>query len=244
MNEPTPADDNSERPAFTHPLKMTLYGNYRLREFEIDEGKNYIIRKSQVDVRRDIRIATDKQDEIYTELEAVGQEQAKLVQAFVEAGLNVPPTYFVSGDDEAGVPCLFQLTEKVDGKDLLLLSDNGELKAEMADQFNELIRNLLSYIKQNYDNKAIFPDDVFRLDQYVWGKTDKDTEPKLYLIDTDTHISPHPNYENRIAYMLNDIKSMINAVISGIGYDLVGESLVAYHNFVRSMPEEIRKRAY
>ena len=243
MNEPTPAD-NTERPAFTHPLKMTQYGNYRLREFDIQDGKNYIVRLSQVDVSSDPRIGTDKQEEIYAELEAKGVEQAKLVQGFIQAGLNVPPTYFVTGDDETGVPRLFQLTEKVEGKDLLDLTDNGELMAEVADQFNELIRNLLSYIKQNYDKKAVFPDDVFRLDQYVWGKTDKDTEPKLYLIDTDPHISPHPDYDNRIVYMLDDIKGMINSVVSGIGYDLVGESLEAYHNLVRSMPEEIRKRAH
>ena len=243
MKEPT-SSDNTERPAFTHSLKLADYGSYRLREFDIQDGKNYIIRKSQVDVRKDPRIGTERQDEIYVELEAKGQEQAKLVQGFVDAGLNVPPTYFVTGDDEAGVPCLFQLTEKVDGKDLWFLSDNNELPPEMADEFNELIRNLLNYIKQNYDKRVIFPDDVFRLDQYVWGKTDKDTKPKLYLIDTDPHISPHPNYNNKIIYMLDDIIGMINAVVAGIGHDLVGESLVAYHNLVRSMPEEIRKRTH
>lgn len=244
MGEPTPTDNNSERPAFTHPLKMTQYGNYRLREFDIQDAKNYIVRIAQVDVRNDPRIGTDRQEEIYAELEVKGVEQAKLVQKFIDAGINVPPTYFVTGNDEAGTPWLFQLTEKVDGKDLLILSDSGELKPEMADELNELIINLLDYIKQNYDNKAIFPDDVFRLDQYVWGKTDKDTEPKLYLIDTEPHISLHTNYSNRIIYMLDDIKGMINAVVAGIGHDLAGESLVAYHNLVSSMPEEIRKRAH
>jgi hypothetical protein len=243
MKEPKPADNNSERPAFTHPLKLAGYGNYRLREFDIPEGKNYIIRKSQVDVRNDPRIGTDKQDEIYIELEAKGREQAQLVQKFIDAGINLPPTYFVTGDDEAGVPWLFQLTEKVDGKDLLSLSEKGELKIEMADEINKLIINLLEYIKQNYDSRAVFPDDVFRLDQYVYGKTAKDVEPKLYLIDTDPHISPYPEYEDKIVYVLHDIKAMINTLISGIGYDEVGDLLVAYHNLVRNMSEGIRKRA-
>ena len=242
MKEPTPSDNTNERPAFTHPLKLADYGNYRLREFDTEMNQNHIIRPIK-GVTNDIRLDTTRRHEIYEELEKEGENLSKHVKEFIDAGIMVPPCYFVVGDNDKNTPILFQTIAKVEGTRLSFV-DNIEFttdrsKEEFTEQFALLINSLIKYLKNKIESQSDFPDDIFHLKQYVFGNIDKDKSKKIYLVDAEpTYIEEWISHPANVAYALLDIELMIQTMGKRIGSDHILDTQKKLDDFIAGLSNE------
>lgn len=214
---------------------------YRLREIENLFGPNYIVR-----VARRLR-TTNKPVECngdnYDELVAEGEEQTKVLIDLIETySIHLPPCYFVVGKTRGFRPSydefsrnqlkkqpsysLFQSVEKVAGRDLndfayyykafgneAIMPDQS-----LVDQLDKLICSLIDYLITHIRSKEPFIYDMFKLTQFVYGTTEKNAQPRLYLVDTEVLLE-----EMTVAAALDaieNVSSMLNKLENLMGISL------------------------
>lgn len=102
-------------------------------------------------------------------------------------GIGVPDFKYVIGKDEkmiGGTVC-YTAVEEIEGKNLHQVE---KVPPEAAPKFNHFFEQLAQYYVDAYQNKRKFLSDIDHEDQYMYGRTAKESEDKIYLVDIEPHI--------------------------------------------------------
>lgn len=126
-------------------------------------------------------------------------------------GIHVPQFYIVAGepidDTFDGVKmkeALYLVVERINGKNLeeIAIKDNPK----RANKLEDMCCGLIDYLSDRYKDGGLYLFDQ-RIDQYVYGTTEKDQEPKVYWVDLDweaARFSPHDLPD--IEYMIHQLE--------------------------------------
>jgi hypothetical protein len=89
--------------------------------------------------------------------------------------------YIVGADPVTGKPALFGVTERIEGENLEKMRS---LDKEIVDKVDELYAKLIFDLFNSYKENNSFWCDP-RNDQFIFGKTEKNETPEIYLVDVD-----------------------------------------------------------
>lgn len=241
MYDPTPVNEpTGNMPPFTVQPKLadlpTKREVWRIREIENRFGPNYIVRVA----RRiaDTNTPLECQGEEYDELVYEGEKQAKvLLKLENDYGIQIPPCYFVVGNTEGFRPeydeviqphgrySLYQAVHKVMGPDLNDLAFRyDQFQAEIPKHLLEpyldtLVCSLIEYLISHIKNQEPFLYDIFKPTQFVFGSTQANHTPSVYLVDTEvlledvTSRSIQEAVEN-IFTMMNKFEALIGVTLN------------------------------
>jgi hypothetical protein len=134
----------------------------------------------------------------YDYLTEVAEYDSTEIGILRDAGIAVPPTYFVVGRDEQaeGELEVFVATHKVEGQSLKQLvaeaAEADEPSPELAEHVSGLIQNLASYYTSAVQERQPFMRDLTKLRQYRFGSWEPGSEQQIWLVDTDPiMVYPH-----------------------------------------------------
>ena len=136
------------------------------------------------------------------------------------------------------IKTLFSLADKVNGQKLHLV-DIGRLDERERTRFRQELKTLFSslvkYFADKTGNNEAYLRDVFRPEQYVYGRTEKDSGNGMYLVDIEPRTQKYPA-EDEIAeignqfvrlcrlmaeygveYKGDDFEKLLKALESGFG---------------------------
>ncbi len=103
-------------------------------------------------------------------------------------GINVPAE-FVVGEDQNNKPALFMIVDKVIGKNLREL-EGSSMTNSLKEELDNLWTNLIGYlIDKMGEEDGLIMCDIFRSNQYMYGKIKGSEEEKIYLVDMDPIVS-------------------------------------------------------
>jgi hypothetical protein len=164
-----------------------------------DLHEDLVVRKSFVNV-------PDEEDEkapkmtIHERAEYLRNKTVEFKKIIDRIGIRMAETtYIVGTDPTTSAPALFGATERIKGESLQNLK---VLDKETADKVDALYAKIISDLADSYlhyDNFWYDPKNA----QFVFGTTEKDSKPDVYLVDVDPNIMkwgpPDLNHDERDA---------------------------------------------
>lgn len=159
-----------------------------------------------------------------SEAEDWGEVFEMITNNFAELrALNInlpdPRLFQENGQDDLSVKFKI-LVEKVDGKDLDLLSG-----IDIKSQIEALYTALIQYLDKKIEAKEPFLYDIFGEHQYRFGHTNKDSEDKIYLVDVGPEFlkwQSGPPYFSYILAQINEIEEQFEIKMESTRQKLSG----------------------
>jgi hypothetical protein len=189
--------------------KSDLKGNAS-KLFHIPGHEDMVIRKSFVDVPD---MVADKMN-VHEKAEYLRHKAIEFKKIIARLGIRTAKTDYVIGTDPAtGNPALFGATERIDGENL---KEMKFLDKETSVLIDEIYAKIISDLLNSYKKNGLFWCDM-KNTQMIFGKTEKDKNPDIYLIDVDPHIidwnviemdGKEPAFWEILAWLLSEIEDM------------------------------------
>lgn len=121
-------------------------------------------------------------------------------------GVTVPVDFVISNGRD-GKPCLYAITEKIDGENLGEITMNEEVSKRTERLYESIAEYYLG--KTPSDEADYFLADINNPTQYVYGKRPSSNDPDLFLVDTDPHINNEPeSFYHAVAWLIRHMGSM------------------------------------
>lgn len=121
-------------------------------------------------------------------------------------GIPVPVEY-VAGKDTNGKDTIYGITDKIISE-----SEQDEIMPKLAEQVEKLYTSLSQYYldkSSRLSDNEFFLTDISAGPQYAYGTKADDTNPKLYLIDTDLYMrNDKTSFYYVIAWMIRHMRSI------------------------------------
>jgi hypothetical protein len=109
-------------------------------------------------------------------------------------GVRIAPTTFVPAKPHSEFLELFEVTEKIEGKNLeKIIEESGQDLEEVRQRMTYLFQSLCNYVLAKFSEKKKIMGDIYRSRQYVFGTRKASLAKELYLVDPDPH---YINLEN------------------------------------------------
>ncbi len=130
-------------------------------------------------------------------------------QELNQFGINTPFFEYVIGYDQNQDPNIYLVWEKVEGTDLgtgtserRICKFNPEFlkTAEQFEMIDDLFSKIIKYFIAKVHADGMVLRDIYRPEQYVFGKTKKDEKPQVYLVDIDPMITDMSNYDSVLGF--------------------------------------------
>lgn len=113
---------------------------------------------------------------------------ANKLHAELETEYGIPvPADFLIGKDEKGDGVVYSVVDKIDGKNLW--NKDIEISEEVITQIQKTYGSIAKYFFDKLCSGGFYLTDINGGGQYVFGKKKRDSENKIYFIDTDIYIN-------------------------------------------------------
>lgn len=164
----------------------TLYDSF--------DDKNVIVRKSFVGGIDD----RNSEGMDYSEKEKYLRDRANQFKEIINSlGIRMAKTDYLVGDNSSFPkdPTLFAVTERINGEGLDRISNWSK---EMVDKIDDIYAKVIRAFIDSYQGNGKAWHDL-RNGQFIYGKTEVDEKPDIYLVDADPAIMDwgDPRFEEK-----------------------------------------------
>lgn len=136
--------------------------------------------------------------------------------------INVAPMNLVIGEDKDGYATAYTVTDVIKGKENNLSEftiSNYEIKEreKIKKQLELLFLSLLEYLKDAYNSGGYHFMDIYRSDQYVYGKRKDELKNKIWLVDVEQKHINHVRARKANFNFLKCLKSLSGMMVGTEG---------------------------
>ena len=176
----------------------------------VSKGNTYIY---EVQGRDDFIIRMNDSPESHDALRSIVLSMS--YDTLADYGVNAVPYNTATHDDK-----IYVVTKKVKGKNL-----EGALKTVpseiLAPQIDATWKGLVGYMSDGYKNKTVVADDIISPNQFMYGRTNGDSEDRVWLVDLGQHASVYDPTNYMYEEMLLTVAGHIVELEQALGVRLV-----------------------
>lgn len=176
--------------------------------FIVPGHEDMVVRKSFVN------IPGEKAEEmtVHKKAEYLQNKAIEFKKIVDRLGIRMAKADYVIGTDSmTNRPALFGVTERIEGESL---KEMALLDKELSNKIDELYAKIISDLIDSYKKENYFWCDPKNA-QFIYGKTENDKEPGIYLVDVDPDIlnwnevameDKESIFWNRLAWILSEME--------------------------------------
>ena len=102
----------------------------------------------------------------------------------------------IVGKDETGEPGLWMVSRNVGGEELELREFKEPERNRARSILDDLLVSLIRYARDKWAKGELLLWDIFRIEQYRWGRISKNEEERAYLVDVDPYFGHEHSLSN------------------------------------------------
>jgi len=190
-------NENVEKGNFPRPFTELDYSKFPRGSstlYDSFDDKNVIVRKSFVGGIDD----RNSKGMSYSEKEKYLRDGVSQFKEILKSlGIRMAKTDYIVGDSPSSPkdPTLFGVTERINGEGLDRISDWSK---EMVDKIDDIYAKVIRAFIDSYQGNGKAWHDL-RNGQFIYGKTEEDEKPDIYLVDADPAIVDwgDPDFEKK-----------------------------------------------